>query len=132
MKAQAIERVQVIEKDGIPEWAVIPYHEYQQWLALQEELEDIQEFDAALAMQQEKIPVEWVDRLLNGEQPILVWREYRGLTRQQLATHCAVDSDHIEQIEKRECQASLRVLRKMAQALKVDIEDLLEEETGGE
>jgi DNA-binding XRE family transcriptional regulator len=121
-------KVQMIEKDGQPEWAVIPYQEYQQLLELKEEFEDIQEFDAALAMPQEKIPVEWVDRLLNGEHPISVWREYRGLTQQQLATHCAVDSDSIGQLEMRQCQPSLMILRKMANILKVDIEDLLEEE----
>lgn len=121
-------KVQMIEKDGQPEWAVIPYQEYQQLLELKEEFEDIQEFDAALAIPQEKIPVEWVDRLLNGEHPISIWREYRGLTQQQLAAHCAVNIDYIEQIEMRQCQPSLMVLRKMAQVLKVDIEDLLEDE----
>ena len=50
-------------------------------------------------MPQEKIPVEWVDRLLNGEHPIQVWREYRGLSQEQLAAACSVDTDYICQNE---------------------------------
>jgi hypothetical protein len=44
--------VQILEKDGQPEWAIIPYQEYQQLLELKEELDDIHEFDTALAMPQ--------------------------------------------------------------------------------
>lgn len=120
--------VQILEKDGQPEWAIILYQEYQQLLELKEELDDIHEFDIALAIPQEKIPVEWVDRLLNGESPIQVWRKYRGLSQQQLATACTVDTDYLCQLETRQCQPSLTVLRKMAKTLKVDIEDLLENE----
>ena len=125
-------KVQMIEKNGQPEWAVIPYQEFEKLLELKEEFEDIQEFDTALAIPQEKIPVQWVDRLLNGEHPILVWREYRGLTLQQLAISCAVNSDYINQIEMKQCQPSLMVLRKIAKILNVDIEDLLEDEVSVE
>ncbi len=121
--------VQILEKEGQPEWAIIPYKEYQQLLDFKEELDDIHEFDTALAMPQEKIPVEWVDRLLNGEHPIQVWREYRGLSQQQLAIACTVETDYICQLEMRQCQPSLTVLRQIAKTLKRDIEDLLENES---
>jgi len=62
--------VQIIEKDGQPEWAIIPYQEYQQLLELKEKLDDIHEIDSALAIPLEKIPPEWIDHLLNGEPPI--------------------------------------------------------------
>jgi len=121
--------IQILEKDGQPEWAIIPYQEYQHLLELKEELDDIQEFDTATAIPAEKIPVEWVDRLLNGEPPVHVWREYRGLSQQQLAAACAVDTDYIHQLEHRQSQPSLTVLRQLAKTLKVDIEDLLENES---
>jgi hypothetical protein len=39
--------VQIIEKNGQPEWAVIPYEEYQRLVAEAEMLQDIRDFDEA-------------------------------------------------------------------------------------
>ena len=40
--------VQIIHKDGHPEWAVIPYAEYERLSLLAEEQHDIRAFDEAL------------------------------------------------------------------------------------
>ncbi len=81
--------IQFIQRDGKPEWAVLPYEEYLELLEQAEMLEDIREFDAAKSAlekgEDELIPAEVVYAILDGENPIKVWREYRGLTQQQLA-----------------------------------------------
>ena len=43
------ENIQLIERDGKPEWAVLPYEEYLKLLEQAEELEDIRDFDSAKA-----------------------------------------------------------------------------------
>jgi hypothetical protein len=76
--------IQIIEKDGNPEWAVIPYKEYVRLVAEAEMLQDVRDYDNALeAMKQgeETIPSEVVYAILDGENPIRVWREHRGLTQ---------------------------------------------------
>ena len=49
-----------------------------------EDLEDllaIQAFEASVAAgEEERIPSEYVDRLIDGENPIRVWRDFRGLS----------------------------------------------------
>ncbi len=43
------DNIQLIEKDGKPEWAILPYEEYLALLEQAEELEDIRDYDAAKA-----------------------------------------------------------------------------------
>ncbi|OQY52854.1 MAG: hypothetical protein B6247_16180 [Candidatus Parabeggiatoa sp. nov. 2] len=117
-------RTQIIEKEGQPKWALIPYEEYLELLDAKEELEDIQDFDESIAHPPEKIPIEWVGRIINGEHPVRVWREYRGFTQQKLAQACNVTSSEISQIETGEYQVSQEVLQKMAKTLNMDVESL--------
>jgi len=80
--------VQVIEKDGKPEWAVIPYDAYQRLLEGAEMLQDIGVYDEvkkSIEDGEELIPSAVTYAILDGANPIRVWREYRGLTQQQVA-----------------------------------------------
>ena len=76
------ENIQLIERDGKPEWAVLPYEEYLKLLEQAEMLEDIPDYDLAKAElergEDELIPSEVVYAILDGENPIKVWRDYRG------------------------------------------------------
>jgi transcriptional regulator with XRE-family HTH domain len=71
-----------------------------------------------------------VNRLLDGENPVKVWREYRRLTQGQLAEQTGVTVAHISQIEngKREC--SVKLLRALARVLAVDADLLIGQEEG--
>lgn len=74
---------QIIEHNGRPAFAVVPIAE---WTELQARLEALQDIaDAKSACDAESFPVEFADRLLAGESPLKVWRDYRGLTLQALA-----------------------------------------------
>ena len=62
--------VQIILRDGQPEWAVIPYDAYTQLIEDAEMLADIREYDAAkqaLAEGEELVPAAVVDALLIGD-----------------------------------------------------------------
>ena len=81
-----MEGIQIIKRDGKPEWAILPYEKYLELLEQAEMLEDLRDFDAAKAAlekgQDELIPGEVVFAIVDGENPIKVWREYRGMTQQ--------------------------------------------------
>lgn len=121
--------VQIIEKNGQPEWAVVPYEEYQRLVAEAEMLQDIQDYDEAkLAIAsgaEELIPSVVTYALLDGENPIRVWREYRGLTQQQVADEAGISKPYLSQLESGQRKGSAEVLAAVARALKVSLDDLV-------
>lgn len=118
--------VQVIEKDGKPEYAVLPYEEYERLLALAEEIADIRAFDEATAADNEVLPHEIVKRLIEGENPIRVWRQHRGLSQAQLAAHVGIAQSYIAMLEKGARQGAVEVLQRIAATLEVEVDDLLD------
>jgi DNA-binding XRE family transcriptional regulator len=121
--------VQVIEKNGQIEWAVIPYAEYQKMLDAVEMVEDIRAYDEAkakLEAGEEVIPSKVVYALLDGENPIRVWREYRGLTQQHLAEKAGISKPYLSQLESGKRNGTTDVLKTLAQALQVSLEDLVD------
>jgi len=121
--------VQFIKKKGKPEWAILPYHLYRRLVQDAEMLEDIRAYDeakAALAAgTEELVPAEVVFALLDGANPIKTWREYRGLTQQQLAEAAGISKPYLSQIEAGKRTGSAAVLRALADALAVDVDELL-------
>jgi DNA-binding XRE family transcriptional regulator len=126
------ENIQLIERDGKPEWAVLPYDEYLKLLEQAEMLEDIRDYDIAKAElengEDELIPSEVVEALLDGENPIKVWREYRGLTQQQLADTAGISKPYLSQIETGKRKGAVDILSTIAKALNVSLDDLYEEQ----
>ena len=123
------ENIQLIERDGKPEWAVLPYEEYLALLEQAEELEDIRDYDAAKAAlergEDELIPGEVVYAILDGENPIKVWREYRGLTQQQLADKAGISKPYLSQIETGKRKGATDILSAIAKALNVSLDDVV-------
>ncbi len=118
-------RAQLIEKNGRPEWAVVPYEDYQQLLAAKDMLDDVTAFDAALAADEEEVPHTVVKQLIEGKSPVRVWREHRGLTQEALAGRADIAKAYLSQIESGKRAGSTKVLAALAEALDVAIEDLL-------
>jgi DNA-binding XRE family transcriptional regulator len=117
-------KVQIIERDGAPEYAVIPYAEYEELVRLSEAMRDIQAYDAALADAGEAIPHDVMRRLVDGESPIRVWREHRGLTQAALAGQAGLDKTYLSQLESGRKTGSVAALKGLANALGVGIDDL--------
>ena len=118
-------KVQIIEKNGKPEWAVIPYKEYRRLSEAAEMAEDVRDFDEAVSRDEETVPHAVVQRLVMGEQPVKVWREYRGLTQAALARAARITPAYLSQIETGVREGSVRVLTALARTLQVDVEDLV-------
>ncbi len=121
--------VQVIERDGKPEWAVLPYDLYVQLAEEAEMLQDIRDFDstkAAIAQgTEELIPGAIAFALLDGENPVKVWREYRCFTQQQLAEMVGISAPYLSQIETGKRSGTTEVLLAIAKALNVTLDDLV-------
>jgi DNA-binding XRE family transcriptional regulator len=120
--------VQVIEKNGKPEWAIIPYEQYQRFLEALEMLEDIRAYDEAkqrIAGGEETVPSEVTYAILDGANPIRVWREHRGLTQKQLAENAGISNAYLSQLESGKRTGTADVLTAVAQALDLTVEDIL-------
>lgn len=126
------ENLQLIERDGKPEWAVLPYDEYLKLLEQAEMLEDIRDYDRAKAEiergEDELIPAEVIYAILDGENPIKVWREYRGLTQQQLADAAGISKPYLSQIETGKRTGATDILSAIAKALDVSLDEVVERE----
>ena len=122
------EDIQIIERNGKPEWAVLPYEEYLKLIEQTELLEDIRDFDEMSAAiergEEELIPAEVVHAILDGKNPIKVWREYRSLTQQQLAGRVGISKPYLSQLETGKRTGTTDVLSTIAKALDVSLEQV--------
>lgn len=120
--------VQVINQNGKPEYAVLPYTDYLVLVEQAEMLDDIESYDdvkkSIAKGDEELISAAVINALADGENPIKVWREFRQLTQQQVAQKVGISVPFISQLETEKRNASADVMRKLASLLKVDIEDL--------
>lgn len=110
------------------EMVTIPRDEYDRLRAAAEDLADLQTFDrarAALAAgEDELISAEAANRLLNGEIPLRVYRDLRGMTQAALAKKAGVNRVMVAEIETGRKQGSIATLRALADALGVSLDDL--------
>ncbi len=120
--------VQVILKEGEPEYAVLPYETYLRLVEDAEMLADIRDYDAAIqdiANGAELVPAELVYALLDGANPMRVWREYRGLSQGDLAAEAGISASYLSQLESGKRTGTAEVLSAIAAALDVTIDDLI-------
>ena len=121
--------IQVIERNGNPERAIIPYNDYLRLVEEAEMLNDVLDYDMAIeAVKQgeELVPSEVAYAILDGESPIRVWREYRGYTQQQLSEAAGISKPYLSQIETGKRTGTTEVLSGIAKALALTIDDIVE------
>jgi DNA-binding XRE family transcriptional regulator len=119
---------QIITTPGGERLVVIPEAEYR---ALREALEDredlraIDEFHRRFAAgEEELVPSEVVNRLVDGENPVRVWREYRRLSARDLAEKAGLSAAYLSEIENGKKTGSIGRLRAIAAALGLTVDDL--------
>lgn len=112
------------------EMVTIPRDEYDRLRAAAEDLADLQAYDGAKAAlaagEDELIPADCANRLLNGENPLRVYRDLRGFTQAALAEQAGVNRVTVAEIEIGRKQGSVATLRALAGALRVSLDDLTE------
>ena len=76
------------------------------------------------------VPAETVMRILEGANPVRVWREHRGLSGAELARQAEISPQMLSDIETGKKEGSLRTLRALARVLQVDLDELVPAEAG--
>ncbi|WP_461834116.1 helix-turn-helix domain-containing protein [Desulfothermus sp.] len=121
--------VQIIEKNGKPEWAVIPYKEYIKIQELMDDIEDRKDIEkyvqAIESGEEQNIPGEVTFAILEGIHPIRAWREYKQITVRELAKQAGITSSYLSQIETGKRNPSIETLKSIAEALGIDVEILI-------
>lgn len=119
---------QLIEKNGQPEWAVVPYDAYLQLLEDAEMLADIRDYDEAQARWaagEELVPSKVTFAIMDGANPLQVWRTQRGLTQQALAERAGITASYLSQLENGQRTGTAVVLQALATALDLTLDDIL-------
>ena len=119
-------RVQTIEKDGEPEYAVVPIEEYRRMVAALEDTADVAAIERAWGEDAagETVPGEVVNTILDGASPLRAWRLYRELTLEVLADRVGVSKGYLSQMEQGRKPGTPGVFRRLAYALDVSIDDI--------
>ncbi len=108
--------------------AVLPLEDFERLVAAAEEHEDVlayNEVKRRLASDEDElIPAEFVNRILDGENPVRVWREYRGMSAKDLAAQAEVSAPYLSQIENGQRDGTFETMKKIAKALGVTLDDL--------
>ena len=74
---------------------------------------------------QELVPFELVKRVADGEHPVRVWRNYRGMKAGELADIAGVAASYLSDIENRKKPGSVKAMKRIATALNVAVDDLI-------
>jgi len=122
--------VQFLEKNGQAEYAVVPVEIFKKMEEDVEMLADIQSYDvvkqAMLRGEAEFFSSEFVDKLCEeGANAMREYRKHRGFSQQALADKIGVQQAAIACFESGKREPSAKQLQRMAEALGVDMEDLL-------
>ncbi|OWU78043.1 XRE family transcriptional regulator [Marinibacterium profundimaris] len=107
------------------EMVTIPREEYARLQQAAEDLADLQAYDRAMAEGGESVPAEYVNRILDGENPVRVYRAMCGMTAAALADASGVNRVQITQIETGKRIGTVETMRKLAEALALSVDDLI-------
>jgi len=121
--------VQIIEKNGKPGWAVIPFSEYEKLQEVLEDAEDIKDIEENLKAIMEgteiTIPGELTFAILNGISPIRAWREHKRIKLNELAKKVGISSAYLSQIENDKRNPTIDTLKAIAKELNIEVEMLI-------
>ena len=109
--------------------AVLPLADLEKLLEAAEDIADADAYVEAKARlasgEDEMVPSAIAERLLDGENPVRVWREHRGMAAKDLAKLAGISAPYLSQIESGGRAGRLETMRRLADALKLTIDDLV-------
>ena len=97
---------------------------YEHPSSARKDADDAALFDAARAGDDGfRIPATVANAILDGEQPLKVWREHRGLTQEAVAEKAGISKAYLCQIETRKRVGALKTLKLLADKLAVSVNE---------
>lgn len=117
---------QVIKKNSVPEFVVLPYKEYGMLIDALEDQEDIKAVQEFHEADEETIPFELLRAIANkSENPVHAFREFRDISQSALASKVKISRQYLSQIESGQRKGSSSILKKIANALDIDVDFLI-------
>jgi DNA-binding XRE family transcriptional regulator len=116
---------QIISEGKLPVFVVLPYKEYESLLNLLEDFTDIQIMNTVSKDKSERFPIDLIEQIAAGANAIKTFREYRNLSQTALAKKVKITRQYISQLESGEKSGSPKILKMIAKALMVDVDDLI-------
>jgi antitoxin component HigA of HigAB toxin-antitoxin module len=119
-------RVQVIEKDGKPDFYVVPADLWERVKGLVEDAEDAAAYAEAVARDDGlRYPAAVARAIAAGATPLRAWRDHRSMTLQVLAEAAGLSKPYLSQIESGKRAGTAATLKKLAAALAVPVAALI-------
>ena len=118
---------QIVEIAG-QKMAMLPFAEYERLIDIVEDKADAlaaADAEHRRSEGEEYLPIELVDRILDGESALRVWRTYRGLTIDALAKKVGMTVASISRVETGKMRGKPALWRALAEALSVGVEEIL-------
>jgi DNA-binding XRE family transcriptional regulator len=108
---------------------ILPEDEFQSLVEAVENAQDaaaVKAFEIRLASgDEELLPAELANAILDGANPTRAWREYRGMTIKSLAQSAGIAPAYLSQLETGQRDGTIETMKKLAATLKVTIDDLV-------
>ncbi len=99
---------QVIEQDGKPVFAVVPWERFQ----------EMAEAWRAVQAREQGIPQEVVERhVIDGLSLVAAWRDYLGMTQAEVARRAGMKQSAVARIERGDSRPRHTTLRRLAGAM---------------
>lgn len=121
--------VQIIKKNGKPEWVVLPYKDFEKINELLEDIEDIKDIEKYLKSVEDNaedvIPSEVTFAIIDGTHPIRAWRKYKNIKMNQLAKKVGISGAYLSQIENGKRNPTIETLKAIANALEIEPEMII-------
>lgn len=124
-------RVQFITTPNGERLAVMPAEDYEALAASVDEVDETE--TAALAAEirrlreqdrGEPLGIAEFRRILAGESPVRVWRQWRGFSLRVLASRLGMSAGYLSDIENGRKEGSMETLQAIARELSVNVDDL--------
>jgi len=115
------------KRSGRSETITLLRAEFEALVQRLEDAEDTRDLRSAVTEAESRtyLPSDAVERMIEGEHPVRIWREQRGLTLADLAAKAAMQVGYLSEIEIGKKPGSVRAYRALAGALGLTVDDLL-------
>ncbi len=90
------------------------------------DIDDIRQArERILRGEDELLPFELAEQILDGMHPVKAFRQYRGLSQRALARECDISPSYLSEIESGRKPGSVDAMVKLSKTLRVPLENLL-------
>lgn len=113
-------RVQRLEIDG-KGYVLLSEEDYEDMMDALE----AQAIMARIAAGEETWPLHVVEAKARGDNPVRVYRTYRGMSASELAEAASISQPYLSEIESGKKKGSVDVLKRIATALRVELDDIV-------